>query len=822
MDGPLVPFRQVVLKIHSRCDLACDHCYVYQHQDQSWRNQPMVMSQETVAWTAVRLAEHAKTHRLDQVRVVLHGGEPLLAGPGRLKHAARTLRDALSGVCELDLRIHTNGVLLDEAYCRLFSDEDIKVGISVDGYQQAHDRHRRYADGRGSYQRVVRAVDLLRTAPYRRIYAGLLCTIDIANDPVAVYEALLELDPPRIEFLLPHGTWDNPPQRPPDGETAYADWLLAVFGRWMATGRPVPIRLFDSVISTTLGGASLTEAAGLEPSDLVVIETDGTYEQADSLKTAFDGAPATGFDVLHHDLDVVAGHPGIGARQRGLAGLCATCQACPVVTSCGGGLYAHRFRSGHGFDNPSVFCADLKELITGIRQAIHPPAATARPSAAPTDTRPRHEIPRSELGELASGYGGKEALGHLQRAQRSLRRTLVAAVHEAATGLAAGAYAKSAHDGWELLTVIDADHPQVVDTVLGHPYVRVWAVHCLEQLRDSRRGDAVAARSLISDTGLLAGIAMAAAIRSGVPARLSVPIRDDFVYLPSLGRFLAPRTDSAQAAVESPQGSEGTFTVATGDGHWTVTPSTGSPAPAGRAGRGSRWQPVRHISAPGLSVVLEDTDPFRDCHHWPASPRLGDEMADRWEDQFAKAWDLIQQEYSAYAPGLAAGLSAIMPLTAGDPGRDVSATARHAFGAVAAALPADHATLALLLIHEFQHVKLGAVMDMFDLFDRDDQRLYRVAWRDDPRPLEGVLQGTYAHVAVTDFWRVRRQSVKGPAADAAQARFVHWRDATADALETLAVCGSLTPLGQTFVEGMGRSISPWLAEPMSATVGNRP
>src|SRR5579862_6186460 len=138
MNGPLVPFRQLVVKVHSRCDLACDHCYVYEHQDQSWRSRPKVMSRETVAWTAVRLAEHAKTHGLDEFRVVLHGGEPLLAGPERLRQIARTLRDALSGVCDLDLRIHTNGVLLDEAFCRVFAEEGVLVGVSVDGYAEAH------------------------------------------------------------------------------------------------------------------------------------------------------------------------------------------------------------------------------------------------------------------------------------------------------------------------------------------------------------------------------------------------------------------------------------------------------------------------------------------------------------------------------------------------------------------------------------------------------------------------------------------------------------------------------------------------------------
>jgi uncharacterized protein len=800
----MVPFRQLVLKVHSRCDLACDHCYVYEHQDQSWRSRPKVMSAETVAWTAVRLAEHAKTHGLDEVRVVLHGGEPLLAGLDRLRQTARTLRDALSGVCGLDLRIHTNGMLLDEAFCQMFADEGVLVGVSVDGYAEAHDRHRRYADGRGSYQQAVRAVGLLRTGRYRHLYAGLLCTIDLANDPVKVYEALLALEPPRLEFLLPHATWDNPPFRPPGQDAAYADWLLAIFRRWRSDGHPVPVRLFDSVISTTLGGASLTEAAGLEPADLVVVETDGTYEQADSLKTAYDGAPVTGMDVVHHDLDTVARHPGIGARQRGLAGLCATCQACPVVTSCGGGLYAHRYRTGSGFANPSVYCGDLLKLNTGIRQAMSSVTAIDRPEAVTSSTQRRHELPGTELAELAAGFGGRDALRHLERAQRSVRRALLAAVHDAASGLAPGTRAEIVQEAWDLLTKIDAEHPQAVDAVLAYPFVRVWAVRCLEGFRDGRADDAGQAASLTSDLNHLSGIAMAAAVHGGLPAKIAVPVRDGFACIPSLGQFAVPGAGpDDRVLVESRQAPDGAFSLATADGR-------------------SRWQPLRRLSAPGLSVVLEDADPFRDCYQRPAMLRLGEDTVARWASQFAMAWDLIQRQHSAYAPGLAAGLAVLMPLTAGDAGREVSATARHAFGAVAAALPAGHAHLALLLIHEFQHVKLGAVMDMFDLFDPVDQRRYRVAWREDPRPLEGVLQGTYAHVAVTDFWRVHRHTAEGPAARAAHAQFARWRAATADAIETLAGCGSLTATGQAFVEGMRGSLTPWLSEPVPVGADGRP
>ena len=135
----------------------------------------------------------------------------LLAGRARLRRVVTELESALHGVCGLDLRIHTNGVLLDEEFCELFAEHGVRVGISIDGDRAANDRHRRYADGRSSYDKVIRAIELLRTPRFRHLYSGLLCTIDVANDPVVVYDSLVALDPPRIDFLLPHATWDDPP-----------------------------------------------------------------------------------------------------------------------------------------------------------------------------------------------------------------------------------------------------------------------------------------------------------------------------------------------------------------------------------------------------------------------------------------------------------------------------------------------------------------------------------------------------------------------------------------------------------------------------------
>jgi uncharacterized protein len=750
------PFRQFVVKVHSRCDLACDHCYVYQHADQSWRGRPVTMPDEIFRLTAGRIAEHAAVHGLSRVHVVLHGGEPLLAGRERLRGFARELRGALRGVSGLDLRMQTNGLRLDDEFCAMLADEGIVTGISLDGDRISNDRHRIRADGSGSYDDVVRAVRRLGEPAHRRAFGGLLCTVDVENDPVAVYRALAELDPPGIDFLLPHATWDRPPPRP-RGETDYADWLIAVHERWRADGKPVRIRMFESITRLAKGGFSLTEALGLGSSDLLVVETDGAIEQADWLKTVAHGAPETGFHVARDRFDEAAAHPGIRAQRQGLGGLSAQCRACPVVAVCGGGLYGHRFRTSASttagaFDNPSVYCADLLKLIQYVERA--------------DDTVPSHGLRRTHFDELAGGHGSAAAVGELAQAQSSLRLALLAAAHRAAPHPSAA---------WEPISALS---PGALDAVLSDPYLRVWALEVCE--------------GADPDPGRPAEIALAAAVRTGERLSLTVPLREGGIQLPGLGRLLV-------------NGGAHELTVSAEDGGITVEgrPLTALPDTL-------VWEPLRFLEADGVRVALEDTDPYRTCYQSAVLPRLTAAEFHSWQEAFGSAWQIILAEYPRYADGLAAGLRAVTPL--GAPA--VSETSRHAFGAVGIVLPPSADDLALLLIHEFQHVKLGALQDMYDLVDVE-RGLHRVTWRADLRPPDAVLQGVYAHLAVADVWRIRARrtapgsepgsasgSEPGSGTDDAARWASYWRDAVLAALDTLAEAGAATGVGERLLAGM--------------------
>ncbi|TGN81608.1 FxsB family radical SAM/SPASM domain protein [Streptomyces bauhiniae] len=356
------PFRQFIVKAHGRCNLACRYCYLYEGPDHTWRTRPAAAPAEVLDRTADRIARHARDHALTALSLVLHGGEPLLAGADTLARFTDTVRARVPEGCAVHATVQTNATLLTHDRVAVLARHGIRVGISLDGGNAALNHRRVDHAGRPSWAAAERGARLVADH-FPEAYAGILTVADPTTDPVGTYESLLALRPPALDLLLPHGNWSAPP--PHAGE--YGDWLCRVFDRWWSAGRrETRVRLFEECLALLLGLPAATESLGLAPFDAVVIETDGSIEQVDSLKSAYDGAAQTGLDVFRHDFDQALAHPGVATRQAGLAGLAGRCRACPLVAVCGGGHYAHRYRAGGGFANPSVYCADLQRFIRHV------------------------------------------------------------------------------------------------------------------------------------------------------------------------------------------------------------------------------------------------------------------------------------------------------------------------------------------------------------------------------------------------------------------------------------------------------------------------
>ncbi|MFC4053456.1 HEXXH motif domain-containing protein [Actinomadura syzygii] len=394
-----------------------------------------------------------------------------------------------------------------------------------------------------------------------------------------------------------------------------------------------------------------------------------------------------------------------------------------------------------------------------------------------------HEIPERDFLALAAGGGGASAADVLLRSQYSKRLLLLRGVRDAA-----GPAAARAHD---LLARIQDVDPRAVEAVLRYPTVGEWA----------RR---VLAEPATADPREYAALAAAAAIKAGFPAEIEVQARAGAVVLPALGR--APLPGHASALVRTgPGGTE----ITAGDVRTRLPADVHEDAPG--------WEALRRLTAShrGMSIalLLDDHDPDRMPGGERLPHRLLPDELEGWRATLADAWRILVDHHRPAAEEVAALISVLTPLAPPDRGLS-SASSRDVFGSVGLSSPPDAAFFAVTLVHEVQHAKLTALLDLVRLTGPDDGSTHYAPWRDDPRPTAGLLQGAYAHLGIAAFWRTRRRHETGTALLRAESDFARWRAATEYVVRSLAGGGRLTPAGARFVREMGRTVGAWLDEPV--------
>jgi uncharacterized protein len=371
-DFKPTPLGSFLIKVHSRCNLMCDYCYEYNSGNTSWKRKPKEMSWEVFEQTLVRVREHSLKHGLRKQFFSFHGGEPLLRGADFFRKAVERARTVLQPEIEIGFGTQTNATLLTADLAGTLADLSIGVGVSIDGPRHVHDRYRVYSNGDPSFDDAMRGLSHLLTEPGRRAFGGILAVIDPTEDPIMVFDFLASLDPPRIDFLEPHGTWDRMPagKRSAD-DTVYGDWLVRLFDHWFNGNRSdIPIRKFEEIIEHLYGGRGEVESFGLEPVNLVTVATDGAVEAVDCVKAACPDAEVLGLNVFDHSFDDVLDHPSVRVRQVGERALADQCLGCEHKMVCGGGYYPHRYSRENGFRNPTVFCADYRKLIDHIERRV--------------------------------------------------------------------------------------------------------------------------------------------------------------------------------------------------------------------------------------------------------------------------------------------------------------------------------------------------------------------------------------------------------------------------------------------------------------------
>jgi uncharacterized protein len=351
---------------------------MYNRGDDTYLHQPKIMTTQTIDQLLARVRLYAFLNGIETFYFIFHGGEPLLAGPDTFEFFVRRANLILAPEIKPIFRMQTNGILIDEDWCTLFDRLNIHVGISIDGTPEAHDRYRLDHKGQGTYNSVIRGLNAIQKfdAQHKtKIDKGVLSVIDVTTSPTAVWDHFKRLKMTRVNLLLPDHNYDYPPpgkQHPGElDNTAYADWLIEIFERWFDDpGEKPVISMFRDIMYLLLGAEVRHDYWGTGSLGILIIETDGGIEPADSLKICGNEFTKLGMNIFKNSLDDALSQELPKLYNLSKQKVCKKCSVCPVREICGGGFFTHRYSSLNGFNNPSVYCSDLLKLITHIQNKI--------------------------------------------------------------------------------------------------------------------------------------------------------------------------------------------------------------------------------------------------------------------------------------------------------------------------------------------------------------------------------------------------------------------------------------------------------------------
>lgn len=337
-------FNVMVKPVGPVCNLACDYCY-YLTKEKLFPGSDFIMTDSlledfTRQYIQSQLAPH--------ISFVWQGGEPTLAGLDFFRKAVEFQKKYIRSGVIIENAIQTNGTLLTAEWCRFFRQNNFLVGISLDGPPDLHNIYRKDRAGKGSADRVLAGLALLKK---HEVDYNVLCTVHSANadHPLEVYHYLRDdLDSTFIQFI-PIVERDNKTGYQVGNKVTgrsvsgaqYGRFLIQIFDEWVKRDvGSVFIQIFDVALSKWLGGQSglciFSETCGLA----LLLEHNGDLFSCDHF---VEPKHKLGNITKTKLVDLVQSHSqhqfGMAKRDK----LSKYCLECEVRFACNGGCPKNRF-----------------------------------------------------------------------------------------------------------------------------------------------------------------------------------------------------------------------------------------------------------------------------------------------------------------------------------------------------------------------------------------------------------------------------------------------------------------------------------------------
>lgn len=185
------PVKLLVMQGTPFCNIDCRYCYL---PDRSNKGR---MSVDTVRATVARLSEgpYVKTSML----VNWHAGEPLVLPPEFYSQRIPLFGSLEAAGAKIEHSLQTNAMLVNDAFCKLFHEYEIKIGVSIDGPAFIHDAQRLTRSGKGTHSRCIDGVKRLQD---RQVPFNVICVLsDLSvRHPDEMYEFFRDLGVRAVAF----------------------------------------------------------------------------------------------------------------------------------------------------------------------------------------------------------------------------------------------------------------------------------------------------------------------------------------------------------------------------------------------------------------------------------------------------------------------------------------------------------------------------------------------------------------------------------------------------------------------------------------------
>lgn len=354
------------------CNLDCKYCYFLRKQ-QLYAGGSFSMDMDVLEEYT---RQYIQAQRVPEVTFAWQGGEPTLMGLEFFEEAVRLQQKHKKPGMRVYNTLQTNGITLDEAWCRFFCSHDFLIGLSVDGPGDLHDTFRVDKSGRPTFGKVMRGLRLLKE---HRVAFNILASVHAANADHAleVYRFLRDDAGSQFIQFIPIVERDNETgfqegnQVTERSVTAgqYGDFLIAVFDEWVQrdVGR-IFVQIFDVSLAAWLGRrpglCMFDETCGLA----LAMEHNGDLYSCDH------------YVEPKHKLGNILETPIAGLvgseRQRSFGlvkrdGLPRYCGECPVRFVCNGGCPKDRItRAPSGEPGLNYLCKGYRAFFEHIDQSM--------------------------------------------------------------------------------------------------------------------------------------------------------------------------------------------------------------------------------------------------------------------------------------------------------------------------------------------------------------------------------------------------------------------------------------------------------------------